>query len=537
MTLQQVDAQFLASLGTAFASQLPNYFPRQRWFGSKARHIHSVQLTECIPVPLSNALALIASARVEFVEGPRETYMLPLIAPGPGYIPPADSVVVHVPILEPPSELALMDALANQEFLTAILDSILRSDSFPGNAGELQASHEAALSEQKLGPANSLRPRLLKGEQSNTSIVYADRLILKFFRRIEEGINPDEEIGHFLTAVAHFANVPSLCGCLKYRSSDGKIATLGILQGYVPNHGDAWRFTVESLVELFASRDHPTEQISPGSSQSSVAPAKDAGDASGELNEQLQLIGLLGKRTAELHLALASSSAHPDFAPEPITPEFREGLDVAFHDLTVRNFEMLRAKIPEFPESIGELAKEVLALEDDALLVLHSVLEQDIAPVRTRIHGDYHLGQVLFTGSDFFIIDFEGEPARPLNERRGKRSPLQDIAGMLRSFHYAARSASVAAQERLARSHQPGGHVDKLATQWRALASSEFVRFYRLTAGDARFLPSIPDQFASLLRVHVLEKAIYELGYELNNRPSWVAIPLEGIREILTTKP
>jgi len=537
MTLQQVDAQFLASLHTAIGAQLPSYFPRQRWFGSKARHIHSVQLSECIPVPLSNAIALIACARVEFLEGPGEIYVLPLIGAGLGNVPPADLVVVRVPVLEPPSELAMVDALSNHEFLAAILDSIFKGESFPGNAGELQALREEALSGLKLGPANSLPSRVLKGEQSNTSIIYADRLILKFFRRVEEGVNPDEEIGHFLTAVAPFANIPPLCGCLKYRSREGKIATFGILQGYVANHGDAWRSTVESLVELFASLDHPTDQLSGSSSQLSVAPAKGVGGASSELNAQLQLIGLLGKRTAELHLALASSSADPDFAPEPFTPEFREGLDAAFHDLTVRNFQTLRAAIPELPESIAALAKEVLALEDDALLVLHSVLERDIASVRTRIHGDYHLGQVLFTGSDFFIIDFEGEPARPLNERRDKRSPLQDVAGMLRSFHYAARSASVAAQERLARSHQPGGYVDKLAAQWRASASSEFVRAYQQTAGDARFLPSSPDQFAALLRVHVLEKAIYELGYELNNRPSWVAIPLEGIREILTTKP
>jgi maltose alpha-D-glucosyltransferase/alpha-amylase len=163
------------------------------------------------------------------------------------------------------------------------------------------------------------------------------------------------------------------------------------------------------------------------------------------------------------------------------------------------------------------------------------VLEGDIPSVRTRIHGDYHLGQVLFTGSDFFIIDFEGEPARSLSARRVKRSPLQDVAGMLRSFHYAARSASVAAQERLARSQQPDGHVDELAAQWRTSATGEFLRVYRRTAGDARFLPSISTEFDALLRLHILEKAIYELGYELNNRPSWVGLPLEGIREILST--
>jgi len=534
MTLQVFDAQFVARLSTAFAAQLPQYLPRQRWFGSKAKQIHSVQLSECIPMPLSDALALIALARVEFIEGAGETYMLPLIAPtSHGALPP-DSAVVRLPVLQSPSELPLMDALANQEFLTAILDSVLKGESLPGNAGRLIASREAALDRQIAASADCLPPRLLKGEQSNTSIVYGDRLILKFFRRVEEGTNPDEEVGHFLTARAQFANIPPLYGSLKYESPESKVATLGILQGYVPNHGDAWRFIVESLVELFASLDHPTEQLIPSSTQPSATSRGNADGASPELAKQLQLIALLGKRTAELHLALSSSSVDPDFAPEPFTPEFREGLDGVFHDLTVRNFDALRSKLQALPEALAELAKEALALEDDALLALHTVLERDIRAFRTRIHGDYHLGQVLFTGSDFFIIDFEGEPARPLNERRDKRSPLQDVAGMLRSFHYAAHSASVAARERLARSHQPDGQVDKLAAQWRALASQEFLRSYRLAAGNARFLPSSSNEFDALLRVHVLEKAIYELGYELNNRPSWVAIPLEGIREILT---
>jgi maltose alpha-D-glucosyltransferase / alpha-amylase len=535
MTLQHLDAQFVASLRTAFAAQLPAYLPRQRWFGSKARQIQSVQLSECVPVHLSRELALIAFARVEFTEGPGETYVLPLVSSAVPSAPLADGAVVRVPVLKPPSQLPLVDALANQDFLASILDSILNGESIQGESGELRTTPEPVLGDQEIRPANSLSPRLLKGEQSNTSIIYGDRLILKFFRRIEGGVNPDEEIGHFLTAVAHFANVPPLCGSLKYHSSDGRVATVGILQGYVPNRGDAWRFIVESLVELFASLDHPIQQLSAGSSRPPANSATDADGASRELRNQLQLIGLLGRRTAELHLALASSSEDPDFAPEPFTSEFREGMDRAFHDLAVRSFETLRSKVSELPHPAGEIAREVLALEDDALLVLHSVLEREIGSVRTRIHGDYHLGQVLFTGSDFFIIDFEGEPARPLNERRNKRSPLQDVAGMLRSFHYAARSAALAAQERLARSRQPGDHVDKLAAQWRALASSEFLRAYRLTAGNANFLPSSPGEFAALLRVHVLEKAVYELGYELNNRPSWVAIPLEGIREILTS--
>jgi trehalose synthase-fused probable maltokinase len=538
MTLPQLDTQFVDRLRTAVAAQLPEFLPKQRWFGSKARQIHSVQMSECIPVPLPQSVALMALVRVEFTEGAGETYVLPLVSPAPGRACPAESIVVRLPVADPASELPLVDALGSQEFLSAVLGAIIDSDSLAGESGVLQAVPEAAFSEKKIGPAQSLPPRLLKGEQSNTSIVYGDRLILKFFRRAEEGIHPDLEIGRFLTAVAHFANIPLLYGSLNFVTRESKTITLGMLQGFVPNRGDAWRFTVESLAELLASEDQGAKHQDGGSNRPAALQAEDGvhRGSAGRFGGLLPLIGLLGKRTAELHLALASSSADPAFAPEPFTPEVREALDSAFHDLAVRNFEMLRAKSGELPEVLGEAAKQTLKLEDDALLTLHSVLEKDISAMRIRIHGDYHLGQVLFTGSDYFIIDFEGEPARPMSERRNKRSPLQDVAGMLRSFHYAARSAALAARERRAPSPESDERLARLAAQWQALAAGEFLRAYRSAAGDAQFLPASPAEFDALLRVHLLEKAIYELGYELNNRPAWLAMPLEGIREILTKK-
>ncbi|MGH9688381.1 MAG: putative maltokinase [Candidatus Acidiferrales bacterium] len=542
MILQQFDAQFLGRLRTAFAAQVPEYLPKQRWFGSKAKRIQSVRLSDCVPAPLPQSLALIALAVVEFVEGPVETYVLPLVAPPPDGPSSGDSTVVRVPISDHASEQPLNDALRDHEFLTAILVAIVDSKSIAGERGILRGTPEASLNQKTAASLATLRPRLLKGEQSNSSVVYGDQFILKFYRRLEEGVHPDLEIGRFLTSVAHFPNVPPHCGSLNYVSHEHTSMTLGLLQGFVPNQGDAWRHTVEHLVELFASPDHPTEEQEPGSIRRFASKVKSDLLISGapeHQSAQMELIGLLGKRTAELHLALGSSSVDPEFTPEPFTPEFREEVHSAFHDLAVRNFAALRLKLPELPERVAELASQVLKLEDDALLILHSILERNISSIRIRIHGDYHLGQVLFTGSDYVIIDFEGEPARPLSARRTKRSPLQDVAGMLRSFHYAARSASLAANERLAKSHGYGmpsqEQIDTLAMRWQALATREFLRSYRSTAGDARFLPSSAADFDALLKVHLLEKAIYELGYELNNRPAWLAIPLAGIRETLRT--
>lgn len=523
MTLQRLDAESFSKLRTAIAAQLPEYLPNQRWFRSKARRIQSVRLFDVIPVPLSRGMSLVTLVSVEFSEGPDETYVLPLVAAPQGRAPAPESVVVRLPLSDGASEQPLVDALGDREFLLAVFDAIVSSKSFPGGEGFLLAAPEPVLNTSNGSNPGLLEPRLLKGEQSNSSVVYGDRFMLKFFRRVEQGIHPDLEIGRFLTSMAHFPNIPPLCGCLTYESHESKVMTLGILQGFVPNEGDAWGFTLESLAALFASPDHPTGE-------------PHLGKRSDLFGKQMELAGLLGKRTAELHLALASSSADPAFDPARFTTEVREEMDRAFHDLAVQNFETLRSKQPELPEPVAEMANQVLKLEDDALLILQSILKMDISAIRTRIHGDYHLGQVLFTGSDYFIIDFEGEPARPLSERRNKRSPLQDVAGMLRSFHYAARAASDLAKEWSPDLRNSHAQIDSLAVQWRNAASREFLRSYRSTGGDARFLPASPADFDALLKIHLLEKAIYELGYELNNRPAWLPIPLEGIREIVANQ-
>ncbi len=526
MTSQQLDAEFIGRLRTAIAAQMPQFLPNQRWFRSKARAIQSVQLSDAIPIPLSESLAFIVLIDVEFTEGQDETYVLPLVAPAAGRAVPRESVVLRLSASGYTSEQPLIDALTDREFLVAILNAIVSSRSFPGDEGFLLAAPESMLSRQAGADTSSLEPRVLKGEQSNSSVKYGDRLILKIFRRVEEGIHPDLEIGRFLTSVAHFSNTPPLCGSLTYESHDSKVMTLGVLQQFVPNIGDGWRCTVESLAALFASPDHPTEEPKLVSGVAEV---------SARFGRHLDLIGLLGKRTAELHLALASSGDDPGFAPERFTTEIRVEMDRAFHDMAVQNFGTLRAKLAEMPAPVAELAGQALRLEDDALLVLHSIAEKDFSSIRTRIHGDYHLGQVLFTGSDYFIIDFEGEPAHPLSDRRNKRSPLQDIAGMLRSFHYAARTASISTKERLPNSGNLPRQIDSLAAEWQDSASREFLSAYRRAAGDAKFLPAQPE-FDALLKIYLVEKAVYEMGYELNNRPAWLPIPLEGIRGILAAR-
>lgn len=537
MRSRQFDAGFLERLRDAFATQLPGFLPLQRWFGAKARKIQGAQLADCIAIGLEHGTALIALAAVQYEEGTEERYVLPLLlAPSESRSEEAlRTRVIAVPDPDSAGEIVLTDAFEDAAFLEALLRAMQTGASYAGNQGELQGKATSALA--KILPAAGAAPtgRRSRAEQSNTSVTYGERLILKFFRRVAEGINPDLEIGVFLTERAHYANVPPLAGSLEYRTREGKTAALGMLQGFVANRGDAWRHALASLSDFLAEAGARLQTN--GAPNAEISAFRSGGVLPGELaerlNEQAEWAGLLGRRTAELHLALASDHSESDFAPEAFTAAFQESLKRSIHDMVVQNFGVLRAKIDCIPEAVRGMAASALELEDDVLLASHGVLEREIRATRTRIHGDYHLGQVLFTGSDFFIIDFEGEPARPLAERRAKRSPLQDVAGMLRSFQYAARSALVAAKGNAGEDEGSVDVAEQLARRWQVEASTRFLEGYRGVAKGASFLPTDAREFDGLLRLHLLEKAVYELGYELNNRPDWLTIPLHGMLELI----
>jgi maltose alpha-D-glucosyltransferase / alpha-amylase len=536
VTANKVDSEFLDRLREAFAAQLPAYLRRQRWFGGKARQILAVSLADCVAIRMASATALLTLASVVYSENKGETYFLPLLMnPNVSGAENSLSSVIRIPNPNASTEILLFDALGNKEFLALLLDSARSNVSYLGDTGEFEAKASPALREQYPSSAVVPQTRIIKAEQSNTSIVYGERLILKLFRRVAEGTNPDLEIGRFLTQVAHFPHTPPFCGSLEYHTRDGKCFSLGILQGFVSNRGDAWSSTTQFLTELLVRlASSKREDLGLSENQSGANTKNSSSKAlGGELLEQVELMGLLGKRTAELHLALASSRSDQAFIPEPFTAEFRQKLEAALHDMTVGNFDLLRSKPGELPASLRDSIARTLALEDDVLLAFHSDLEKDISALRIRIHGDYHLGQVLFTGSDFLVIDFEGEPAKSISERRMKRSPLQDVAGMLRSFQYAAHYALMAAQDKLGTLVTAGPELLRLAKQWQLLAASRFLESYKNTATDPSFIPRDASEFDRLLRLHLLEKAIYELGYELNNRPAWLAIPLEGIEELL----
>jgi trehalose synthase-fused probable maltokinase len=360
-------------------------------------------------------------------------------------------------------------------------------------------------------------------------VIYGDRLILKFFRRIEQGDNPDLEIGRFLTERARFPHVPRVAGCIEYEPQHGKRTTQTILQEFVPNQGDAWRYALKTLSAFYERAGDPPPE-------SGLAGSDEVPEFTGEpMSRLLEEMGLLGQRTAELHLALSSDTDDPAFAPEPFTMQFQNNLETSFAELTRRTLRLLRARMANVPAEYKDKSAEITAREQGIVRRFRTALRVPIEAMRVRIHGDYHLGQVLYTGSDFVIIDFEGEPARPLAERRIKQSPLQDVAGMLRSFHYAAFAPLLMQPIGNSVSRGQINQLSRWAEAWSQCAANRFLHQYYETSGAARYLPAGSQDRAKLLETYLLAKAIYELGYELNNRPAWVGIPLEGVSRLLSS--
>lgn len=415
-----------------------------------------------------------------------------------------------------------------------LLESISRNRRFTGPAGDLATQATKIFRRQLQKEFPTLEPTLLKGEQSNSSVLFGHDFILKLYRRAEVGVNPDFEIGRFLTNKG-FPHIAPLAGSIEYQRDNGDLLTFGILQKFIQNEGDAWKYTLDELSRyLEEALTHPTAITTSSIPQKSLMALVDEEIPTGArewIGPYLEEARLLGLRTGELHAALASDSEDSEFKPEPFTDFYRRGLYQSMLGTVNMNFPLLRTQVKGLQESVHTLAKHVLEGEGRLRKRLLTIRDRKLTCTRIRCHGDYHLGQVLYTGKDFIIIDFEGEPARPLNVRRLKESPLRDVAGMLRSFHYAAHASSIGLVEGV----RPEDFtlLEPWARYWQLWVSVSYLKAYLSIKEVRDILPPSSDDIQILLNGYLLQKAIYELGYELNNRPDWVRIPLDGILQIL----
>jgi maltose alpha-D-glucosyltransferase/alpha-amylase len=531
--------ELLTQRRKALESALAQYLPSRRWYGSKTRHVSRLQIDEDVPLRMRNApAASVTVVRVEYDSGEPDLYALALTAVS------ADRVATierNVPwALIAPVELAdgtqlhLVDAVAVPEVAVSLVEAFRSRAKFAGAKGTLAFGTEPGT---RLRPVDDdLHPTVSRSEQSNTSMMFGNELVLKLIRRLEAGVHPQVEIGRFLAKSAVAEHVPKLAGTISYAVNGGKTAVLGVMERTVPHQFDAWTFAVETLglilEEVAASGDeapalprnpHPMDMPPPDRRLSEVA------------GSWLDFARLLGQRTAELHLALADAKDNADFAPERYTPFYQRALAQGFRVQARNALRTMRGGISLLPVGAQEKARKVLEREPELLARLHEIAGRDLESSRIRCHGDLHLGQVLVSGRDPVFIDFEGEPARSLGDRRIRRSPMKDVAGMVRSFHYASQFA----WRELAQSQAAGLGTDLEAWSraWYLWTASEFISAYMATASTGGLLTAASGEHRFLFDAFMLDKAFYELGYELDNRPGWVEIPLEGILDLVSFLP
>ena len=394
----------------------------------------------------------------------------------------------------------------------------------PSAVGSMLVGRRSSAFEAVRGE-ESLPARTGSAEQSNTSILYGSRLILKVFRKLQLGENPDVEIGRFLTEVAQFPRIAPFLGELTLVTPEGS-TTLGMLQGLVANEGDGWQWTLDELGRFYESVSTCPPPPDEGAVPSFLGEVQVPAAAREHAGFYLDGAALLGRRTAEMHLALATATNDPAFQAEPLTADDL-GVDALRIDAQINHtLDALKLRMATLKDLTADDAATILSRRIELFARAHVITGTRASGKRIRIHGDYHLGQVLRAKNDFVLLDFEGEPARTLEERRRKQCPLKDVAGMLRSFSYAAYSGLDAYIQRHPDRQRA---LEPWARLWQNAVSAEFLRAYRQTIAVRGDLLPEPAQAESLLNAYLLEKALYELLYELNNRPAWVRIPLAGI--------
>jgi maltose alpha-D-glucosyltransferase/alpha-amylase len=521
---------------------LPGYLPHCRWFRSKARELKSARITEVLPIGEDGSNSYLSLVDVEFSDSEPETYVLPLAAidshDARHHAIASNAALTHLRLTRRDGnagkhngyiEQVVFDATGDKQFEKAMLGVIEHRRRLRGMRGEALGVTSGAY--HSIRPAGE--PHLLKVEQTNSSIAYGHELIFKLFRRIEPGISPDLEVSRFLTERVGFPHTPRLVGWLEYRVGRGEPLTMGVMHSFVHNHGDAWEYTRRELNRYFERAATRTQLVPlPGKPLIELL-AEDSPDSAGAdmVGVYLDVARLLGQRTAELHLALSSEEEDSAFTPEPFSPQLRSTYQ-SMRNLAGRTLRLLRDRVSTLPEDTRKQATWLSEHQGQLDVCFDAMLKRHISIVRIRTHGDLHLGQVLYTGKDFVIIDFEGEPARPLTERRRKRPGLRDVAGMLRSFHYAAFGTLLEEIGRGALGGRDFVSMQPWATLWQEWTSWAFLKAYLETAGESPIVPKDRDELKVLLDAFLLDKAIYELGYELNNRPDWVTIPLHGIEQI-----
>ncbi|MFN2489573.1 MAG: phosphotransferase [Actinomycetota bacterium] len=461
------------------AAQLMGLLPQQRWFGGKGRKIERIDVVDEAVLTDGAPSLVFAIVSVHLSDGAQHLYNVPLLVEDDG---------------------SPTDAFDDVDRLRVLGSLMTQGETIKGSYGMF---HFGGPGLDPRSPPGSSSIRPMGVEQSNSSVVFDESVILKLFRRVASGPNPDLELSRLLTNDG-FENIPAHVGEILYEGViDGEEIEidLGVAQQLVKEAQEGWQETVERLRELY-DEAHEARSVREFVEQRAA--------------KNLEDITKLGDVTASLHVLLSREELDPDVVSEQIDDqdmkEVAERTRASLQALLDSGFPELE----QYSEAIDERVRQSLTIRD--------------AGKKTRVHGDYHLGQVLLAPRGWMILDFEGEPMRSLDERRAKQSPLKDVAGMLRSFSYAA---SAALFERAQPDSDEWDRLQPWAQAWEDLARQRFLAAYLRTSHEEQFLPAERDDLAVVLDVFEIEKALYELDYERSHRPDWIRIPLRGIAQVI----
>ena len=492
---------------------LPEFLSRQRWFAGKSDSVKEVHVANIGSIPGENPNELLA-LDVETTGGASGRYLLPVSALWGEFnltfgAPKLSYTLARV--RTGPNLGALIDAAFDERFYVDLVNAMRAGEPVPAPGGRL--TFEASDEFKAIELSDQIRP--VGVEQSNVSFIFGSEAMVKVYRRVRAGEQPEIEIARFLTEVAGFRNTPAFLGSATYEPEDGEAATLAAAFVFVRNQGDAWGVLLEALerdLEAFAllHRDEEGELLEPANG----------------FDHPLDFGATIGRRTAELHVGFATPTSDRRFKAEPIgAADLKQWTSAIQRDLT-RSFGQLSRSLKGLNETARAGAETLIKAR--AAIERRVAAATDLTDVgqKTRAHGDYHLGQLLVAQDDVVIVDFEGEPGRGMRERRQKTSPLRDVAGMLRSFDYAAWSAIIRHEDR-AGAIVPG--IRERALAWRDAMSDDFLSTYWPIAGAAGILPGEAEARGRLLDLFLIEKAVYEIAYEVANRPAWLPIPVSGL--------
>ncbi|MGV3559090.1 putative maltokinase [Larkinella arboricola] len=495
---------------------LPPYLSTCRWFAGKARQQEAFRVAVMHGIALgAEAVAFLAIVEVVYADGETERYLLPLSfietdqpdaseIPSKGILTPAE--------FDQKSGL-LVDGIYDERFRLALYASLAGENVMPQKAGQVRFYRGRGLAADDVD--TTVVSRVLPVDSSNSALAYGmphqpEKYFLKLYRKLFQETNPEVDLVSFLTEESQFSHIPAYAGSIVWEQEHTPDITLGMMQLMVENQKDSWSQTGDYLNDFLYAVPNRLFTIR---------------------EDVFDRVELLGRRTAQMHLALYSPKSDDNaFKPEAFTDEYRAFIIRRIEALLERRYAMLIDNYTRLDPLAQRLAWVFMEAKEMIDEFIEDFRHRPLESLRTRIHGDYHLGQVLATDSDFIIIDFEGEPESSIRERKIKHSPLKDVAGMIRSYHYAVSAKLFGSTET---ENIDPDHLQRVSERWYNLIRDTYMNAYLETIGNPHPLYKNSNEFNFLLLVYLLEKAVYELGYEISYRPAWVKIPLKGIMDVI----